>query len=258
MRPEVFDSDLQAAVFTKDFEPKMLMLLSMGFVLGMRHALEADHAAAVASLALRSRSVSHTVRQGLAWGIGHTLTLMLFSSVVLILGLVIPEHFAEGLEFSVGIMLIGLGIDVLRRMWKERIHFHLHQHPNEPPHFHAHAHRTKESHVAAMAHRHDHPTGFPYRALLVGLMHGMAGSAALIVLTLQTVISPSEAISYILMFGLGSTLGMGLFSLVMAIPFWYSATSLSWLHQGIQACVGISTAILGLTIMYQHGSWLLS
>ena len=237
----------------------MLTLLALGFALGMRHALEADHAAAVASLALRSRSVSHTLRQGLAWGLGHTLTLMLFSSVVLILGLVIPDRFAEGLEFAVGLMLIGLGLDVLRRMWKERIHFHLHQHhPDKPPHFHAHVHHTQESHEAPMAHAHGHPTGFPYRALLVGLMHGMAGSAALIVLTLQTVIAPSDAVSYILMFGLGSTLGMGLFSLIMAIPLWYSAKSLTWLHQGIQTCIGISTALLGLFVMYQHGSWLFS
>jgi len=234
----------------------MLTLLALGFVLGMRHALEADHAAAVASLALRSRSVSHTIRQGLAWGIGHTLTLLLFSSVVLILGLVIPEQFAEGLEFAVGIMLIGLGSDVLRRMWRDRIHFHLHQHPDAPPHFHAHTHQVKENHRTLIAHAHTHPKGFPYRALFVGLMHGMAGSAALIVLTLQTVISPIEAISYILMFGLGSTLGMGLFSVVMVIPFWYSAQSLTWLHQGVQTCVGISTALLGLFIMYEHGSWL--
>lgn len=236
----------------------MLTLLGLGFALGMRHALEADHAAAVASLALRSRSLSHTIRQGLAWGIGHTLTLLLFSSVVLILGLVIPEQFAEALECAVGVMLIGLGFDVLRRMWKERIHFHIHQHPDEPPHFHAHAHHTRESHAAPMAHRHVHPSGFPYRALLVGLMHGMAGSAALIVLTLQTVISPADAISYILMFGLGSTLGMGLFSLVMAIPLWYSPHSLTWLHQGFQTCVGILTALLGFFVIYQHGSWLLS
>ena len=234
----------------------MLTLLGLGFALGMRHALEADHAAAVASLALRSRSVSHTIWQGLAWGIGHTLTLLLFSSVVLILGLVIPEQFAEALECAVGLMLIGLGVDVLQKMWKEGIHFHIHQHTQGPPHFHAHTHHREGSHAAPLAHDHAHPNGFPYRALVVGLMHGMAGSAALIVLTLQTVISPSEAVAYILMFGLGSTLGMGLFSFVMAIPLWYSPRSLTFLHQGIQTCVGILTALLGLFVVYQHGSWL--
>lgn len=235
----------------------MLTLLALGFVLGMRHALEADHAAAMASLALRNHSMSHTIKQGLAWGVGHTLTLLLFSSIVLLLGTVIPEQFAEGLECAVGMMLIGLGIDVFRRMWKERIHFHIHQHPNEPPHFHAHSHQTQEYQAIASSHNHPHPNEFPYRALLVGLMHGMAGSAALIILTLQTVISPTEAVFYIFMFGLGSTLGMGLFSIVMAIPLWYSTRSLTWLHHSIQACVGVSTTLLGLFVIYQHAHWFL-
>ena len=235
----------------------MLTLLGLGFVLGMRHALEADHAAAVASLALKSRSMSQTLRQGLAWGIGHTLTLLFFSSLVLLLGLVIPEQFAEALEFAVGLMLIGLGIDVFRRMSRERIHFHIHEHHNEPPHFHAHIHKPQDQHETASSHGHSHPNGFPYRALIVGLMHGMAGSAALIVLTLQTVISPAEAIIYILLFGLGSTFGMGIFSLVMAIPLWYSARSFNWWHKSIQACVGISTTILGIFVLYSHANWFL-
>jgi hypothetical protein len=132
----------------------MLTLLGLGFVLVMRHALEADHAAAVASLALKSRSISQTLRQGLAWGIGHTLTLLFFSSLVLLLGLVIPEQFAEALEFAVGLMLIGLGIDVFRRMSRERIHFHLHEHQNEPPHFHAHIHDPQDHHETASSHNH--------------------------------------------------------------------------------------------------------
>ncbi len=233
----------------------MLSILTLGFLVGIRHAFEADHAAAVASLAVRTRSIGQTVGQGLAWGLGHTLTLFLFSSVVLILGLVIPERFAQGLECAVGIMLIGLGLDVLRKMRTANIHVHLHQHADEPPHFHAHRHQPHIGHDTPAAHDHPHPAGFPYRALLVGLMHGMAGSAALIVLTLQTVIAPLEAISYILMFGLGSTLGMGIFSLILAVPFWYSAQTLTRLHHAIQTCVGISTTLLGLVVVYQHGGW---
>jgi hypothetical protein len=88
-------------------------------------------------------------------------------------------------------------------------------------------------------------------------MHGMAGSAALIMLTLQTIISPAEAIAYILLFGLGSTVGMGIFSLVMAIPLWYSARSLSLWHKSIQVGVGISTTILGIFILSNHANWFL-
>jgi hypothetical protein len=231
----------------------MLSILGLGFLMGMRHACEADHAAAVASLATRSGSIAQTVKQGMVWGLGHTLTLLMFSSLVLMLGTIIPERFAQGLELMVGLMLVGLGIDVFRRMRKNRIHFHVHQHPDLPPHFHAHTH-TEPTHPANTSHDHTH--GFPYRALLVGLMHGMAGSAALILLTLNTTLSASQAILYILLFGLGSTLGMGLLSVIMAIPFWYSAQSLTWLHNGLQACVGVMTTILGVLMAFSSGSFL--
>jgi ABC-type nickel/cobalt efflux system permease component RcnA len=234
----------------------MIALLSLGFVLGMRHALEADHAAAVASLALRKNSMSHTVKQGLAWGMGHTITLLAFSSVVLLLGSVIPARFAQGLEFGVGLMLIGLGLDVMRRLRQEQVHVHVHQHHDRQPHIHAHAHKG-ESRPTTAPHEHRHPHGFPYRALVVGLMHGMAGSAALILLTLHTAISPGQAVGYILVFGLGSTMGMALLSLVMAIPLWYSAHSLTGIYRKLQTCVGIGTTVLGLFVIYQNMGWLL-
>lgn len=232
----------------------MMTLLSLGFLLGMRHALEADHAAAVASLAIRNDSRSHTLRQGLAWGVGHTITLLAFSSVVLFLGSVIPARFAQGLEFAVGLMLIGLGLDVIRRLRQERVHVHVHQHQDRQPHIHAHSHK-ETSRPTTPSHDHPHPHGFPYRALLVGLMHGMAGSAALILLTLHATISPGQAVGYILVFGLGSMLGMGLLSLMMAIPLCYSAHSFTRVHRGLQTCVGIGTTVLGLAVIYRNTGW---
>jgi hypothetical protein len=232
----------------------MLTLFSLGFVLGMRHALEADHAAAVASLATQSRSVFQTMKQGIVWGFGHTVTLFLFGSVVLIIGVVIPERFAEALECAVGFMLVGLGLDVFRRLRNERIHFHLHQHLHGAPHFHAHSHVPDLPHTES-AHQHAHPQGFPYRAFMVGLMHGMAGSAALILLTLNTVMSPSMAIGYMIIFGAGSILGMSVLSVVIAIPFWYSARSLTWVHQSLQRGVGIGTILLGGYVISQHSDW---
>ena len=232
----------------------MFTLFGLAFVLGLRHALEADHAAAVASLATQNRSLFQTMKQGIVWGFGHTVTLLLFGSVVLIIGVVIPERFADALECAVGFMLIGLGIDVFRRMRNERIHFHLHQHAQTAPHFHAHSHTPGIPHTEA-THQHTHPQGFPYRAFIVGLMHGMAGSAALILLTLNTVMSPSLALGYILVFGLGSVLGMGILSVVIAIPLWYSARSLTWAHQSLQGMVGIGTIMLGGYVISQHTHW---
>ena len=124
----------------------MITLLLLGFLIGMRHALEADHVAAVASLATRSRSIGETVRHGAVWGIGHTLTLFLFGSLVIWMDGVMPEQLARWLELAVGIMLIILGIDVLRRIIQEKIHFHAHRHDNGETHFHAHSHAGEKHH----------------------------------------------------------------------------------------------------------------
>ena len=230
-----------------------ISLLSLGFLLGMRHALEADHMAAVASLATRSTSVSDTVRQGAVWGMGHTLTLFVFGSMVLLMDSMIPQRLAQGLEFAVGVMLVLLGIDVLRRVIHERVHFHVHRHDNDSCHFHAHSHAGEEGHPAI--HRHLHPTrtAFPLRALFVGVMHGMAGSAALILLTLQTVDSPWTGMFYIALFGFGSIAGMAALSAVIAVPLRYSASGLTRLHHGLQIVIGSVTLVVGSMMVYEIG-----
>ena len=228
----------------------MTGLFVLGFLIGMRHALEADHLAAVAALATRSHSVAHTIRQGVVWGLGHTITLFLFGAIVLLLDSVIPQRLAQWLEFAVGVMLLLLGLDVLRRLFRERIHFHAHRHASGIEHFHAHAHHDERRHDPRR-HSHRHPQGFPLRALLVGLMHGMAGSAALILLTLNDVPSRWAGLVYIGLFGLGSMLGMALLSAVIAVPLRYSARAMTWLHNGLQAAIGIATITLGGYLMYE-------
>lgn len=227
----------------------MTTLLLLGFLIGMRHALEADHVAAVASLATRAGSVAETVRQGAAWGLGHTLTLFLFGSAVLLLDLAMPETLAHWLEFAVGVMLVGLGIDVLWRLWRKRVHFHVHRHPDGTTHFHAHSHAGDPAPHDPGHHDHEHPRSLPLRALLVGLMHGMAGSAALILLTLQTVDSPLTGLVYMALFGIGSIAGMAALSVFIAIPLRRSAERLTWAHHGLQAAIGVGTMALGLHIV---------
>ena len=225
----------------------MLAVLILGFLIGLQHAMEADHVAAVASLATHSRSLGDTARQGLVWGMGHTLTLLFFAGLVLALDTVVPERLAQGLEFAVGVMLLLLGLDVLRRLYRERIHFHVHNH-GRLRHLHAHAHPQAGDH-ARDPHRHDHPPGFPFRALMVGVMHGMAGSAALILLTMKTVNSPLEGMLYILLFGAGSITGMVMLAAIIALPLQYSAHSLTWAHNGLKALVGLVTLGLGTLVV---------
>lgn len=229
----------------------MLTLLGLGFLLGLRHAVEADHAAAVAALASRSTSVGETVRQGIAWGVGHTLTLFLFCSVVLSLNSIVPERVALALEMAVGVMLIGLGLDVWRRIRRERIHIHVHEHKEGEAHIHMHAHRSETDRHRAV---HQHTHQIPYRALLVGMTHGMAGSAALILLTLHATVSIAVGLTYIILFGIGSILGMSALSLAIAIPLRRSAQSLAWAYEGIQVVIGGISVFLGTSILYVQGS----
>jgi len=229
-------------------------LLLIGLFIGMRHALDADHLAAVASLVSRKQSLASTIRQGSAWGLGHTLTLLLFGSVVIFMDSVMPEHLARGLELAVGVMLVLLGADVLRRLVRDRIHFHVHRHGSDS-HFHAHSHAgEKVSEHNPSHHHHEHPQGFPLRALMVGLMHGMAGSAAVILLTLETVTSPLQGILYILVFGIGSMLGMALLSVVISIPMLFSAGHLTWAHNGFQLLIGLMTVGLGAWVIFENSA----
>lgn len=230
----------------------MLSLLFIGFLIGMRHALEADHVAALATLATDASSLKSAVRQGAAWGAGHTFTLLVFGSLVILTDSVIPENVASGLEFAVGIMLVILGIDVIRRMLRDKVHFHSHQHDNNKQHFHAHRHNNEGIHNPEK-HQHNHHDNFPRKALFIGLMHGMAGSAALILLTLQSVTSPLTGILYILLFGTGSIIGMAALSVIIVIPLKHSASGLTWVNNGFQCAIGIATIFLGSSLIYDIG-----
>ena len=106
----------------------MTTVLTFGFLIGLRHALEADHVAAVASLVMTSRSLRQSVRLGAAWGLGHALTLLVVGGLLLASGKALPPGVAHWLEVVVGVMLIGLGADVLRRLIRQRVHFHSHRH----------------------------------------------------------------------------------------------------------------------------------
>lgn len=227
----------------------MLSFFSLAFFIGMSHALEADHVAAVSSMATRQTSMRQIVRTGAVWGLGHTLTLMGFAGAALVLGFSIHDNLAGWLEFSVGVMLVGLGAHVIYRLIRDRVHFHIHRHGHAAPHFHAHSHRGEARTHIQSAHDHTHKP-FPLRALLVGMMHGMAGSAALLVLSATTAPTAVSGFAYVALFGIGSMLGMAALSAVIAVPVSLSAKFLTWANRGIQATTGAATMVLGGYTMY--------
>ncbi|WP_291860610.1 urease accessory protein [Bradyrhizobium sp.] len=222
----------------------MFGILGLGFLLGMQHALEVDHIAAVSSIAARRSRVGDIVRHGLTWGLGHTLTLFAFAGAALLLGRAIPEHVARPMETAVGMMLVGLGAHVLWRLWRDRVHFHRHHHDDGTVHLHAHSHAGETLPHARAPHGHAH--AFRWRTLLVGLMHGMAGSAALLVLAVSQAASPAVGLGYVALFGIGSMVGMAALSTVIAVPLAVSARWLTWANRGLQAAVGVVTVAIGV------------
>lgn len=207
-----------------------LSILFIGLMLGVQHATEADHLAAVATLATRQAGWRQALRQGAFWGLGHTLTLLAFAGVVLALGRVIPTIVERLLETGVGMMLVLLGADVLRRQWRDRVRFH------------------RRRHAQARSGR------WPWRALAVGMMHGLAGSAALVLLSLQASPALPLGLGYVALFGLGSIAGMAMLSVVIAAPMRVSARHLSRVHRVLQAGVGLFSCVLGaVTIVRPAG-----
>ena len=232
------------------------MIMFFGLLIGMQHALEIDHVAAVASIASGQKSLRKIVASGAVWGLGHTLTLMAFAGVVVTLGANLPPLLADWLEGAVGVMLVGLGAHVLWRLWRERVHFHLHRHGDGVVHFHAHSHKGEPRDHKQVSHEHEHPP--LVRSLLVGMMHGMAGSAALLVLTATALPDPTLSFVYVAIFGVGSIFGMAALSVVIAVPLVHTARNLTWANSWLRGVVGAATVVLGVVVFSQASAVVLA
>ncbi|MBL4690298.1 MAG: high frequency lysogenization protein HflD [Rhodospirillales bacterium] len=233
----------------------MLSILVLGLLIGMRHTLEAEHVAAVATVAARTGSLSRAVPLGLLWGFGHTLALGTFGLTALMMETVVPRNLAGFLELAVGVMLMALGAEVLLRLRRDRIHFHIHRHDGGVVHFHAHSHAGEAGHASRHTrprHDHAHPKGLKVRAFFIGIMHGMAGSAVLIVLTMQSLPSLSAGAVYIALFGAGSMLGMAVLSAAIAWPLHRWGQTLTWLNHAARAGVGGLTMVLGAAMVLEY------
>lgn len=216
--------------------------LALGFILGIKHALEADHVVAVSTIVSRDPRPLRSAMAGMFWGIGHTLTLFAAGIAVLFFKVSIPDRVALSFEFLVGAVLVGLGVQNLWDYWRTR--FHAHSHTSGEIHTHFHGHREGHDH---------HATNRRRRSLVVGMMHGLAGSGALVLLVLGTVDSPLEGAAYILIFGLGSILGMMLIGTAMAMPFSLSAQRIGGLANRIQLMAGGVSVLVGVLVMVQIG-----
>lgn len=224
-------------------------MLALGFALGLKHAVEADHIAAVTTIASQRKSTIGAALVGTVWGIGHTVSLVIAGLLVLFLRIEIAEQTAQGLEFGVAVMLIGLGANVLWRVARGgRVHAHVHTHGGVE-HAHPHLHETADARDAAGHHR----LGVLARPLVVGLVHGLAGSAALMLLVLSTVASPVIGLAYIGIFGVGSIAGMTIMSALVSLPARLTATRFAHADRAMQCLAGLFGLSFGLYLAYRIG-----
>ena len=231
----------------------LLAALVLGILLGSKHSLDPDHVVAVSTIVSEYKNPLRSFWVGISWGLGHTTTLLIIGIAIIALRLTIPERMALLFEFGVGVMLVCLGIQVIYSFRKKKVHQHAHGHEEEA-HHHFHSHSKSPEHVPE--HHNTHGIGKPFlrrKSYLIGLVHGMAGSAALTLLVLASIESPIAGLVYILLFGLGSVLSMGIMTVVIGLPFVMSAGRLPNLNRTIQFAVGSLSILFGGFLMYQIG-----
>ncbi len=218
-------------------------LLSAGFILGLKHALDADHVAVVSTMVSQTKNLKKSSLLGAWWGLGHTATLLIVGVIILLFKVAIPSRVALGLEFIVGLVVIGFGADLLRKIFRHKIHIHRHEHDGT-------THRHVHSHMLQPTHSHNH------RALAIGALHGLAGSAALTLLVLTTVQSTPQGVAFILIFGLGSIISMLMISSIIGLPFLLTKR-FARMTAAVQTLAGASSMAIGLIIVLKIGRGLL-
>jgi high-affinity nickel-transport protein len=252
-----------------------LGVVLLGFFLGMRHATDPDHVVAVTTIVARHRSRTGGALIGAVWGLGHTLTILVVGAGIVLLGWVIPPRLGLALELAVGVMLVVLGFVTLADGGAEASPApapggHEHEHP--PVHAHAHPHG---DYVHTHAHGHD-PESHPHRPeqtplgrldrrfgglgayqllrpLVVGIVHGLAGSAAVALLVLATIRDPFWSVLYLLVFGVGTIAGMMLVTALLAWPFAQVGRRVSAVHRGLRLAAGAASLAFGLLVAYRIG-----
>lgn len=227
-----------------------LLGLGFGLLLGVRHALDPDHVVAVSTIVSRSRRLGQALLVGLLWGVGHTLTLLGAALGLLLFRWSLPASLALGFELAVGLLLVALGLETIWGFRRQQIHLHRHDH-GSGPHLHFHSHRAGPSH----AHAHAAPSAA--RPLLVGFVHGLAGSAAVTLLALSSGASPWQGFFLIALFGVGSILGMLAVTLLIGLPVVLAARRLGPTQQAIRLAAGLASLVLGLSIVWTTGAGLL-
>ena len=237
----------------------ILALLGLGLVFGLKHATEVDHVVAVTTLVSEHRSLWRSVVVGGLWGAGHTASIVIVGVLVLVFRVTIPLPVTKWLEFGVALMIVSLGVLAMTRVLRRRSDVHLHRHTHDgESHVHVHFHEHGTEHPStphSVSPTHSHAISkVGLKPLLVGAMHGLAGSAALTLLVLTQIQSVWLALLYLAVFGIGSTVGMMLMSGLIGLPFTFSDRRLNRVNYGLQTVAGSLSIMFGLWYAFQIGT----
>ena len=242
----------------------LVSILLLGFFLGMRHATDPDHVIAVTTIVARQRRVGAAALIGVLWGIGHTLTMVAVGGAIIVFGVVIPPRLGLTMELSVALMLILLGLlnvaGIMR--WITAIATPVHVHPHrhgDYAHSHghtpaAHGHAEDDTAIARLDRRLGGLGLYQMlRPLVVGVVHGLAGSAAVALLVLATIPDPWWGIAYLVVFGAGTIAGMMLITAATALPFTYTVSRFAAVNRHLVLASGVASIGFGLFLVYRIG-----
>jgi high-affinity nickel permease len=233
----------------------VFIALSLGFLLGLKHATDADHVVAVSTIAREFGSAWRGIWVGVSWGLGHTTPLLIVGGVILLVKEAVIERYAQiapVLEFGVGIMLVVLGIEVFWNLRKGRLHVHHHAH-GSGEHVHIHASHIggsepAEQLLANAARLATKQPRFRAKSYLIGVVHGLAGSAAVMLVLLPQIESAWVGLGYLVIFGVGTVISMAAITLVLGAPFAF--TSRFKAMDGIVSSVAGGVSVLfGMALM---------
>lgn len=232
-----------------------IALLGLGLVFGLKHATEVDHVVAVSTIVSQDKSVFRSAGVGALWGAGHTASLLAIGAIVLLFRVAIPEQVTGWLEFGVALMIIGLGVAALYRALRKSSEVHVHQHSHDGlSHAHIHFHESETKHEVSSLKQHSHALKqVGWKPVLIGTVHGLAGSGALTLLVLTQIQSPWLGFMYLAIFGLGSIVGMLLMSGLIGLPFALTSRNLTNVHHRLQTVAAVLSICFGIWYAYQTG-----
>jgi ABC-type nickel/cobalt efflux system permease component RcnA len=234
----------------------IFVVLSIGLLFGLKHATEVDHIVAISTIVSRHRNVFRSAIVGALWGAGHTVSLLVMGAIVLSLRIAIPERVSNWLEFGVALMIIGLGVSALWRVSRTNSEVHMHQHSHDGlSHTHVHFHEKESQHQPNSHAAHSHAIArVGWKPVLVGMLHGLAGSGALTLLVLTQISSSLLGFLYVATFGFGSIVGMLVMSGLIGLPFAFTSRRLTNFHHGLQTAAAVLSIFFGIWYAYKAGA----